>query len=49
MENALTTRRELLLAPLLAALPAAFLAEAAAAAPAPGLTIVRLPDQLAFM
>ena len=49
MENILATRRELLLAPLLAALPTALLAEAAAAAPNPSMTIVRLPDQIAWL
>jgi hypothetical protein len=48
METPIATRRELLVAPLLAALPSALLAGAAAAAPDPGMTIVKLPSELTW-
>jgi hypothetical protein len=49
MSELITTRRELLLAPLIAALPMALLSNAAAAAgPDPAMTIVKLPDQLSW-
>jgi hypothetical protein len=43
------SRRDLLMAPLLAALPLALLAERAVAAPDPNMTIVKLPDQIAWV
>jgi hypothetical protein len=45
----LTSRRDLLMTPLLAALPLALLAERAAAAPDPNMTIVKLPDQITWV
>ncbi len=48
MDSLLTTRRELLVAPLLAALPAALLADAAGAAPDPAMTIVKLPNEVTW-
>jgi hypothetical protein len=49
MSELITTRRELLLAPLIAALPMALLSNAAGAAgPDPAMTIVKLPDQLSW-
>jgi hypothetical protein len=48
MSSIIATRRELLVAPLLAALPAAFLAGQAQAAghPDPAMTIVRPPEEI---
>jgi hypothetical protein len=48
MEKLLTSRRDLLIAPLLAALPMALSARSADAAPDPAMTIVKLPDQLTW-
>ena len=48
MEMPFATRRELLLAPLLVALPEVLAAGTAAAAPDPSMTIVRLPAQLTW-
>ncbi|HEX7969378.1 MAG TPA: hypothetical protein VF502_14250, partial [Stellaceae bacterium] len=48
MESLMTTRRDLLIAPLLAALPMA-LPGAAAAAPDPAMTIVKLPGELTWV
>ena len=48
MEMSFATRRELLLAPLLVALPAVLAAGTAAAAPDPSMTIVKLPAQLTW-
>jgi hypothetical protein len=49
MSEPVATRRELLIAPLIAALPTALLAEAAGAAgPDPAMTIVKLPAELAW-
>jgi hypothetical protein len=46
MTQIITARRDLLLAPLLAALPAALASTSAAAAVDPSMTIVRLPDEI---
>jgi hypothetical protein len=43
-----TTRRDLLMAPLLAALPMALAASPAAAGPDPAMTIVKLPDEIVW-
>ena len=49
MSELITSRRELLLAPVIAALPMALLGSAAGAAgPDPAMTIVKLPDQLVW-
>jgi hypothetical protein len=48
MSELITTRRELLIAPLVAALPMALLAKAADAGPDPTMTIVKLPEQLTW-
>jgi len=48
MTELLTTRRELLIAPLLASLPAALLARPAQAAPDPSMTLTKLPQQIAW-
>jgi hypothetical protein len=49
MSELTTTRRDLLLAPLIAALPMALLNQAAGAAgPDPTMTIVKLPEELAW-
>jgi hypothetical protein len=48
METLIATRRELLIAPLLAAMPTALAAGAAVAAPDPSMTIVKLPAQLSW-
>jgi hypothetical protein len=48
MDALLATRRDLLIAPLLAALPLALAAGQAGAAPDPAMTIVKLPDQLTW-
>jgi hypothetical protein len=45
----LTSRRDLLIAPLLAALPFALLGERADAAPDPAMTIVKPPDQITWV
>ncbi|HYM04029.1 MAG TPA: cupin domain-containing protein [Stellaceae bacterium] len=47
-EIVIPTRRELLLAPLLAALPAALLAREAEAGPDPAMTIVRPPQEIVW-
>jgi hypothetical protein len=44
-----TSRRDLLIAPLLAALPLALLGERAEAAPDPAMTIVKPPDQITWV
>ncbi|HZB93121.1 MAG TPA: cupin domain-containing protein [Stellaceae bacterium] len=46
MDTPIATRRELLVAPLLAALPTILAASAAVAAPDPSMTIVKLPAEL---
>ncbi len=48
MDEIITTRRDLLMAPLLAALPMALSAGAAAAAPDPAMTIVKLPEEIVW-
>lgn len=48
MDALLATRRDLLITPLLAALPLALVAGRADAAPDPAMTIVRLPEQLTW-
>jgi hypothetical protein len=48
MNTLLTTRREMLVAPLLAAMPALLASAAQAAGPDPSMTIVKLPDQIAW-
>ncbi len=48
METLIATRRELLIAPLLAAMPTVLAAGAAVAAPDPSMTIVKLPAQLSW-
>jgi hypothetical protein len=48
MDRIITARRELLLAPLLAALPMALAAGRAGAAPDPGMTIVKPPGELSW-
>ena len=45
----LTSRRDLLIAPLLSALPFALLGERADAAPDPAMTIVKPPDQITWV
>ena len=45
MDPIITTRRELLVAPLLAALPLALASGTAAAGPDPSMTIVKLPNE----
>jgi hypothetical protein len=50
IETVLTTRRDLLIAPLLAALPAALSSrEADAAGPDPTMTIVTLPQEIVWV
>jgi hypothetical protein len=49
MDALLATRRDLLIAPLLAALPLALAAGRAAAAPDPTMTIVKLPDEITWV
>src|SRR5260221_488772 len=49
MDALLATRRDLLIAPLLTALPLALAAGRAAAAPDPTMTIVKLPEQLTWV
>jgi len=46
--GSLTSRRDLLMAPLLAALPLALLGEQASAAPDPNMTIVKPPGELVW-
>ena len=48
MAKIITTRRELLAAPLLAALPMALAAGKAGAAPDPSMTIVKLPTEITW-
>jgi len=48
MDELFTSRRDLLIAPLLIALPMALLAHAAEAAPDPSMTFTRLPNQIAW-
>ncbi len=48
MDSLIASRRELLLAPLLAALPAALASLPARAAPDPTMTIVKLPAELTW-
>jgi hypothetical protein len=49
MSELITTRRDLLLAPLIAALPTALLSQAAGAAgPDPAMTFVKLPGELVW-
>ncbi len=48
MDKIITTRRELLAAPLLAALPMALVAGNAGAAPDPSMTIVKLPNEITW-
>jgi hypothetical protein len=48
MDELFTSRRDLLIAPLLTALPMTLLARAAGAAPDPAMTFTRLPDQIAW-
>jgi len=48
MDQFFATRRELLIAPLLTALPLALLAGAAEAAPDPTMTFTQVPDQIAW-
>ena len=47
--SGLASRRDLLMAPLLAALPLALLTEQAGAAPDPTMTIVKPQDQLTWV
>ena len=49
MDALLATRRDLLIAPLLTALPLALAAGRAGAAPDPAMTIVKLPEQLTWV
>ncbi len=49
MDALLATRRDLLIAPLLTALPLALAAGRASAAPDPAMTIVKLPEQLTWV
>ena len=49
MDSLLVPRRDLLLTPLLAALPAALAAGQAAAAPDPAMTFVRLPADITWV
>jgi hypothetical protein len=46
MDELFTSRRGLLMAPMLAALPAVLLARAAGAAPDPSMTFTQTPDQI---
>ena len=48
-DGALASRRDLLMGPLLAALPLALLGERAEAAPDPTMTIVKLPADIAWV
>ena len=48
MDELFTSRRDLIIAPLLAALPAALLAHAAEAAPDPAMTFTLPPDQMVW-
>ena len=48
MGTHLTTRRDLLIAPMLGLLPMALAAGGAEAAPDPAMTIVKLPEQIAW-
>jgi hypothetical protein len=48
METMIASRRELLLAPMLAALSSAFVAGEGVAAPNPAMTIVKLPSELVW-
>ena len=47
--NGLASRRDLLIAPLLAALPLALLTERAGAAPDPNMTIVKSQEQITWV
>src|SRR5271154_5095712 len=47
--NGLASRRDLLMAPLLAAIPLALLTERAGAAPDPNMTIVKSPEDLTWV
>ena len=47
--SGLASRRDLLMAPLLAALPLALLTERAGAAPDPNMTIVKSPEELTWV
>jgi hypothetical protein len=48
MDQLITPRRDLLLAPLLAALPLALLSHAAEAAPDPSMTFTQLPNEITW-
>jgi hypothetical protein len=48
MDELITSRRGLLLAPMLASLPMTLFAQAADAAPDPAMTFTRLPDQITW-